>query len=102
MKFARKFIDGLLPDRFSKGVNELGIRPVGQPQVTELTMDEGQPLHVKAVFEYLPEFSIDGYEQVVVPKPSVEVTDEEFQHEIEQLRESRAIVEPVEEDRALT
>jgi trigger factor len=94
-------IDGLLPDRFSKGVQELGIKPVGQPQVTELTVEDGQPLHVKAVFEYLPDFSIEGYDQVVVEKPSVEVTGEEFQHELEQLRESRAVVEPVEEDRPL-
>jgi trigger factor len=94
-------IDSLLRDRFSKGVRELNIRPVGQPQVTELTVDEGQPLHVKAVFEYLPDFSIEGYEQVVVEKPSVEVTDEEFAHEMTQLRESRAIVEPVEEDRPI-
>jgi trigger factor len=94
-------IDRLLPERFSKGVQELGIRPVGQPQVTELTLDEGQPLHIKAVFEYLPDFSIDGYDQVVVDKPSVEVTEEEFAHEMQQLREARAMVEPVEEDRAL-
>ncbi len=94
-------IDGLLPDRFSKGVQDLGIKPVGQPQVTELTVEDGQPLHVKAVFEYIPDFSIEGYDQVVVEKPSVEVTEEEFQHEIEQLRESRATVEPVEEDRPL-
>jgi trigger factor len=33
--------------------------------------------------------------------PSVEVTDEEFAHEMTQLRESRAIVEPVEEDRPI-
>ena len=93
-------IDGLLPERFNKGVQDLGIKPVGQPQVTELTIDDGQPLHVKAVFEYLPEFSIEGYQGVVVEKPSVEVTDDEFQHELEQLRDSRATVEPVEEDRA--
>ena len=97
----KEVIDGLLPERFSNGVRELGIRPVGQPQVTELTVDEGQPLHVKAVFEYLPDFSIDGYEQVVVDKPSVDVTDEEFAHEIAQLRDSRAVVEPVEEDRPI-
>ena len=97
----KEVIDGLLPERFSNGVRELGIRPVGQPQVTELTIDEGQPLHVKAVFEYLPEFSIDGYEQVVVDKPSVAVTDEEFAHELTHLRDSRAVVEPVEEDRAI-
>ena len=105
-KFANEIrkdvIDGLLPERFSKGVKELGLRVVGQPQVTELTIEEGQPMHVKAVFEYMPEVSIEGYEQVVVNKPSVEVTEEEFQHEIEQLRESRATIEPVEEDRTLT
>ena len=77
------------------------IRPVGQPQVTELTLEEGAPLHAKAVFEYLPAFSIDGYKDVTVTKPSAEVTEEEFEHEIEHLRDSRAIMEPVEEDRPL-
>jgi trigger factor len=95
-------IDGLLPERFNNGVRELGITPVGQPQVTELNVEDGQPLHVKAVFEYVPEFSIEGYKDVTVPKPAAEVTDEEFKHEMDQLRESRATVEPVEEDRALT
>jgi trigger factor len=94
-------IDGLLPERFSKAVVELGVKPVGQPQVTELTIDEGAPLHVKAVFEFIPEFSIEGYQGVTVDKPSVEITEEEFQRELEQLRDSRATIEPVEEDRAL-
>jgi trigger factor len=97
----KEVIDTLLPERFNKGVAELGIRPVGQPQVTELSVEEGAPLHVKAVFEYIPSFSIDGYKDVTVAKPSVEVTEEEFKHEIEHLRDSRATIEPVEEDRAL-
>ena len=95
-------IDGLLPERFNKAVAELGVRPVGQPQVTELTVEDGAPLHVKAVFEFVPAFSIDGYQTVTVEKPSVEITEDEFQAELAQLRESRATVEPVEEDRALT
>jgi trigger factor len=97
----KEVIDSLLPERFSKAVNELGIRPVGQPQVTDLTVDDGAPLHVKAAFEYLPDFSIDGYQSVAVDKPSFEVTEEEFQHELERLRESRATIEPIEEDRPL-
>ena len=94
-------IDGLLPERFNKAVLDMGVKPVGQPQVTELTVEDGAPLHVKAVFEFVPEFSIDGYQSVTVEKPSVEITEEEFQQEIGQLRESRATIEPVEEDRAL-
>jgi len=97
----KEVIDGLLPERFNQGVHEMGVKPVGQPQVTELTVEDGQPLHVKAAFEYIPEFSIDGYDTVFVEKPSVEVTEEEYAHELEQLRDSRATVEPVEEDRPL-
>ena len=94
-------IDQLLPGRFNQAVRELGVAPVGQPQVTELTVEDGQPLHVKAVFEYIPAFSIDGYTEVTVPKPSVEITEEDYEHEMMQLRESRATVEPVEEDRKI-
>ena len=97
----KEVIDALLPERFNAGVRELGIQPVGQPQVAELTIEEGQPLHVKAVFEYVPEFSIDGYKDVTVEKTPVEVSDEEFNREMDELRESRATIEPVEEDRAL-
>jgi trigger factor len=97
----KEVIDSLLPERFNKAISDLGVRPVGQPQVIELTVEDGQPLHVKAVFEYLPDFPFDGYQSVTVDKPSVEITEEEFQQELEHLRESHATIEPVEEDRPL-
>jgi trigger factor len=97
----KEVIDELLPDRFNKAVTDTGFLPAGQMQVVELTVEDGQPLHVKAIYESIPAFSIEGYQTVTVERPSVELTEEEYQHEIEQLRESRAIVEPVEEDRAL-
>jgi trigger factor len=97
----KEVIDTLLPERFNQAVRDLGVTPVGQPQITELTVEDGSPLHVKAVFEFIPAFSIEGYKDVTVPKPSVETTEDEFKQEIEQLRESRATIEPVEEDRPL-
>ena len=97
----KEVIDSLLPERFNQSIREQNLKPVGQPQVTELTVEDGKPLLVKAVFEYIPDFSIDGYQSVTVERPSVEVTDEEFNREMEELRESRATIEPVEEDRPL-
>ncbi len=97
----KEVIDTLLPERFNQAVRDLGVTPVGQPQVTEMTVEEGSPLHVKAVFEFIPAFSIEGYQNVTVPRPPVDITEEEFQHELEQLRESRATIEPIEEDRAI-
>jgi trigger factor len=101
VEIRKDVIDGLLPERFQKAVRELGVSPVGQPQVTELTVEDGQPMHIKAVFEFIPAFSVEGYKDVMVPKPPVDVTDDEFRHEMEQLRESRATVEPVEEERPI-
>ncbi len=94
-------IDGLLPERFNQAVRDLGVTPVGQPQVTELTVEDGTPLHVRAVFEFIPAFTIEGYQNVTVPKPAADITEEEAQQELAQLRESRATIEPVEEDRPL-
>ena len=97
----KQVIDSLLPERFGQAVRDLGVTPVGQPQVTELTVDDGSPLHVRAVFEFIPAFSIEGYQNVTVPRPPVDITEEEFQQELMQLRDSRATIEPVEEDRPL-
>ncbi|MGB6727304.1 MAG: trigger factor [Terracidiphilus sp.] len=97
----KEVIDSLLPERFNRGIAEMNVRPVGEPKVTELTMEEGTPFHAKAVFEVLPDFSIEGYQEVKVEKPSVEVSEDEFKRELEMLRDSRATIEPVEEDRPL-
>jgi trigger factor len=94
-------VESLLPERFRAAITEAGIVPVSEPQLTGLTLEQGKALEGTAVFEVVPDFSIDGYQGVVVPKPTVEATEEEFQLELKQLRESRATVEPVEEDRAL-
>ena len=97
----KEVIDTLLPERFNRAVREQGVRPVGQPQVLELSVDDGAPFHVKAVFEFIPDFSIEGYQNITVEKPSAEVTEQEFEAEIEHQREIRAIMEPVEEDRPI-
>ena len=94
-------VEQLLPERFQAAIASAGVTPVSQPQLTGLTLEEGKPLEGAAMFEVVPAFSLDGYQDVTVPKPTVEATEEDFQNELKQLRESRATVEPVEEDRAL-
>jgi trigger factor len=49
----------------------------------------------------LPDFSIDGYQQVKVEKPSAELTDGEVDAELARIRDSRSTMEPVTEERPL-
>jgi trigger factor len=94
-------VESVLPTHFREAIDKAGLKPISQPQVTDLHLEDGQPLKFKAVFEILPEFSIAGYQDVHVPKPDTELTDAEFNAELERVRDSRSTMEPVAEDRAL-
>ncbi len=94
-------MEAVLPEHFRTAISERQLRPISQPQVTKIDLEEGKPLRFKAAFEVLPEFSIDGYQDVKVEKPSTELTDAEFDAELARIRDSRSTMEPVTEERPL-
>jgi trigger factor len=94
-------VESVLPDHFRSAIQQQNVKPISQPQVTDLKLEDGQPLKFKAVFEVLPEFSIDGYKQIKVDKADTTLTEEEFNAELDRVRDSRSTMEPVTEDRAL-
>ena len=94
-------VESLVPQHFRQAIAQKGLRPVSQPQVTNLELEEGKPLRFKAVFEVVPEFSVDGYEDVKVEKPETELVEDEVETELERLRDAHATMEPVTEERGL-
>jgi trigger factor len=94
-------VEAVLPTHFREAIDKAGLKPISQPQVTDLQLEDGQPLKFKAVFEVLPEISVAGYQDVHVAKPDTELTDTEFNAELDRVRDSRSTMEPVTEDRAL-
>ena len=94
-------MEAVLPEHFRTAIAERQLRPISQPQVTKIDLEEGKPLRFKAAFEVLPEFSIDGYQDVKVEKPSAELTDAEADAELARIRDSRSTMEPVTEERPL-
>ena len=94
-------VESVLPAHFRTAIEQQNLHPISQPQVTDLKLEDGQPLNFKAAFEVLPEFSVEGYQQVKVEKPDTSLTEEEFNAELDRVRDSRSTMEPVTEDRAL-
>src|ERR1700760_1801646 len=94
-------VEAVLPAHFREAIDKAGLKPISQPQVTDLHLEDGEPLKFKAVFEILPEFSIAGYQDVHVAKPDTELTDAEINAELDRVRDSRSTMDPVAEDRAL-
>jgi len=104
-KFARELreevLQALVSERFRQAIVEQKLQPVSEPQLLDLQLTDGQPLRFKAAFEVLPEFDVAGYETVRVEKPQTELTEEEYEAELNYLLDSQATVETVEEERAL-
>jgi trigger factor len=94
-------MEAVLPGHFRNAITERHLKPVSQPQVTKIDLEEGKPLRFKAAFEVVPEFPIDGYQDVKVEKPSAELTDAEVDAELARIRDSRSTMEPVTEERPL-
>jgi trigger factor len=100
-RIRQEVLEAVMPQHFQRAITEGNYRLVSQPQVVDMTMEDGQPLSFKAAFEVMPEFSVDGYQDIKVEKPSPAFTDEEFATEVERVRDSRSTMEPVEEERPL-
>jgi trigger factor len=94
-------MEAVLPAHFRTAIEQQQFKPVSQPQVTNIEFEEGKPLRFKAAFEVVPDFSIDGYQDVRVEKASTDLTDAEFQTELDRIRDSRSTMEPVNEERQL-
>ena len=94
-------VESILPQHFRGAIEQQNLKPISQPQVTDLKLEDGQALKFKAIFEVLPEFSIAGYQQIKVAKPDTTLTEEEFNTELDRVRDSRSTMEPVSEDRPL-
>ena len=100
-RLRQEVLEAVMPQHFQRAIAEGNHRLVSQPQVVDMKMEDDQPLWFKASFEVMPEFTVDGYQDIKVEKPNAAFTDEEFNAEVERVRDSRSTMEPVEEERPL-
>ena len=97
----QEVMDILVQERFRTEMESKGLNPISQPQIVELNLNEGEPLRFRAQFEIMPGFAITGYETVTAEKPNADLTEQEFEIELDRVLDSHATIEPVEEDREL-
>ncbi len=94
-------VESVLPGHFRTAIERQQLRPISQPQVTDLHLEDGKPLKFTAMFEIIPEIAVDGYQDVKVEKPEISLTEAEFEAELERVRDSRSTMETVDEERPL-
>ena len=94
-------VEALVPRYFREEAKKQNLHPVSQPRVTDLQLQKGEPLTFKASFEVLPEFKVAAYDDLRIEKLPSDVTEEEVESALNNLRHQHATYSPVEEERVL-
>jgi trigger factor len=63
---------------------------VGTPDITDVHFHDGEPLRFTAVFEVVPEIELGDYKDVEVPYQDPEVTDEDVNKRVDEIRLQKA------------
>jgi trigger factor len=96
-----EIVEVLVPRYFREETKKQNLEPVSQPRVTDLHIQEGEPLKFKASFEILPEFKVAPYDDIHVSTLDTNVTDQDVETALDNLRQQQATYTAVEEDRPL-
>ncbi|MEV4743313.1 trigger factor [Streptomyces sp. NPDC049555] len=89
-------VNDALPKFYTEAVNEGELNPLGQPDVDITELKDGELLTFTAEVDIRPALEIPDYSGIEVTVDATEVTDEDVEKSVEQLRERFATTSPVE------
>ncbi|KOU77294.1 trigger factor [Streptomyces sp. MMG1533] len=89
-------VNDALPKFYTEAINEAEIDVLGQPEVDITELKDGETLNFTAEVDVRPSIEIPDFSGIEVEVDAVEVTDEDIEKSVEQLRERFASTSPVE------
>lgn len=86
----QEVLENLVPRFLHRQFEAEQLHVVGQPSIKDLHFHRGEPLRFKAEFEVAPEIELKEYRGVTVSYKEPEVTDEDVEKRLEELRDQKA------------
>lgn len=94
-------MDAVVPEAYSRALQENDLDPVDQPQMELMPDEEGQPLRVRATVFVRPQFELHDYKGIALEGAPTAVTDSELDEAMQQLRKDQGTLIPVDRPVAL-
>ncbi len=83
-------LESLIPAHLQKQIEAENLSVVGRPDISDVHFHDGEPLTFKAEFEVVPPIELQEYNDVEVPYHDPEVTDEDVDKRVAEIRETKA------------
>lgn len=92
-------VEELGDDLYKQALEETGLEPIAPGTLEDVLFD---PVRLRLVLPMPPEVDLGNYREIRLPRPAVEVSEEEVQAQLDDLQERHSEWVPVEEDAAQT
>jgi trigger factor len=86
----QKVLENLIPQFLQKQFEAENLQVVGTPDISDVHFHNGEPLTFKAQFEVVPEIALGDYRGVEVAYADPQVTEEDIDKRIAEIREQKA------------
>ncbi|GAA0333735.1 trigger factor [Bacillus carboniphilus] len=83
-------LDIILPEAYTKAIEETGIEPVDRPDIDIEQIEKGKALVFKATVTVKPEVKLGDYKGLEVTPLDREVTEEDVNNELKKMQEQQA------------
>lgn len=85
----QQVFENLVPRFLEEQVKQENLHPVDRPTITDVHFHSGEPIRFKAEFEVSPKIQLGQYRGLSVPYNNPEVTDEDVNGRLEQIRDGK-------------
>ncbi len=89
-------VEQAVQKEFAKYAEEQNLQPIGMPAITRLDKTEEEGISFTVAYEVMPQFELGEYKSLSARKIYHVVSDDEIEAQLEQARESQAVMEDAE------
>ena len=94
-------LDEIFPEVYEESVINQGVKAIGRPNLTDMSISEEGIVTLTLTTEVYPEVTLGDYKGIEAPKAEVNVTDEQVEAELNTMAQNVASTETVERAAAM-
>jgi len=98
--FYEKTAEKLIPDCYLEAVKKTDIKPIDQPEIKVIQVEEDKPLIFEATVQVRPEVKLGSFDKISIQKEDVKVTKTDVNNEIRKIQENQAKLKIVNDRKA--
>lgn len=88
--FYDKTSEELIPECYLEAIKKIDIKPINQPEIKVIQIEEDKPLIFEATIQVMPEIKLGSFNKINIKKEDIKVTNNDLNNEIKRIQENQA------------